>query len=286
MTYVSAEAGDGGIFMRSDIAMTVYDDSGEIAKQIPLPKMTILDPSFVVGLAGDDPVGGLKNIFAMRDDCPDSDSLMATIEDDGDRLRQYILLTAEGDVWKFIGGRWQGPRPFGWIGSQQAKQLHDPDPFRDSSRQDTAEAREAHAAWARSQGFSDCDIEYLISGEAEKEIGPEMAQLNAMRTAGPDVSAFMIEARLVNGQFRFSRQSIFKVFGSPVLSEDDHLLRALLGKTIGVSHFTESADDGFPASLAIEFLGALITFMPCRNLGYSHRISYLSPENQKALAFD
>lgn len=37
MTYVSAEAGRGGIFMRSDIAMSLYNDDGVLEKQSPLP---------------------------------------------------------------------------------------------------------------------------------------------------------------------------------------------------------------------------------------------------------
>ena len=111
-----------------------------------------------------------------------------------------------------------------------------------------------------------------------------MAQLNAMRRSGPEVSSFMIEARLVNGQFEFSRQSVLRVFGSPVLTEEQHVLFALL-RDVQVSHFTESEDDAFPSSLAIEFLGARITFLPCRNLGYSHRIKFLDPDGQTALAF-
>ena len=116
-------------------------------------------------------------------------------------------------------------------------------------------------------------------------IGPEIAQLNAMQRAGPEVGNFMIEARLIDEGFEFKRQSIVRVLGSPVLSNDKHVLHALLGNWMEVSHFTDSGSEELPTSLAIEFLGARVTFVPCRNRGYSHRIEYLEPEAQPVLDF-
>lgn len=243
----------------------------------------ILDPSFVIGIAGDDPVGGLINLQAMWDHCNSADELKAAIEADGDSRREYLLLTAEGDVFRYQE-HWTERRSFGWIGDQKTKQLHDPDPFDFNISTEDEATKRAHADWARAQGISEREIEFCLSGQAAAEIGPEMAQLIAMRSAGPEVSSFMIEARLVDGRFKFSRQSIVRVLMSPVLRSEGDVLRALFGDAVSVSHYTYSASEQFPAALAIEFLGARITFVPCRNLGYSHRIDFLEVNSQPTLA--
>lgn len=284
MTYVSAESVEGGaVFMRSDLVMTRYDEDGKAISISPLPKMMILDPSFVIGVAGDDPVGAMINLLYMWDECETAEALRLAIEADGDLRREYLLLDREGEVWRYANGEWRGPRPFGWVGSGEARRYQNPDPFDFNLSRESPEVQEAHAAWARERGFDEWAIEEVLSGRAARMIGPEIAQLNAMQRAGPEVGSFMIEARRIDGAFEFKRQSILRVFGSPVLSTDEHVLRALLGDWMQVSHVTRSGSGEFPASLVIEFLGARITFIPCRNRGYSHRIEFLNPKEQPTL---
>lgn len=286
MTYVSAEVGHGGTFMRSDIAVSYFDDEdGNLVKQSPLPKMMILDSDFVIGIAGLDPVGGIVNLLAMWDGCSGYHDLMQAIDEDGDTRREYLLLTIEREVFRFREGEWSSPKTFGWIGDDRAKRLHDPDPFDFNISEEDEATRQDHAEWARQNGFDEESIEFVLSGRAAAEIGPEIAQLNAMRRSGPEVSAFMIEARLVGEQFKFARQSIVRVFGSPVLTNEAQVLAALFGNGMSVSHYTYSANGLLPAALTIEFLGARVTFLPCRNLGYSHRLEFLDPEDQRQLAW-
>ena len=102
MTYVSAESVEGGaVFMRSDLVMTRYDEDGKAISISPLPKMMILDPSFVIGVAGDDPVGAMINLLYMWDECETAEALRLAIEADGDLRREYLLLDREGEVWRY-----------------------------------------------------------------------------------------------------------------------------------------------------------------------------------------
>ena len=280
MTYVRAEALDAGTFMRSDIAVSVMRGS-VIERQFPLPKILILDPSFVIGIAGSDPQGGLRGLLTLWAACDSAATLRAAIREDGGRWRQFLMLESSGDVWRYDDRRWTGPRREGWIGSQQARQNQDPEPFRIKIADLSEAEREAWRETARAMEFDEETIEAVLSGEVERELGAEISQLNAMRSAGRDVSEFMIEARLVDGEFLFAPQSpIVKVLGSQVLQTENDVASALLGRGAAVSHRFVPVKGANPSVLTIEFLGAKVTFAPCMNYGYSHRVEILDPASQ------
>lgn len=270
--------------MRSDFIEARFDPDGALRQLQPLPKIMILDADLVIGLAGDDPRGGMTNILTLWAEEPSPAGLRNALQLDGDMRRQYLMLSSDGEVWSYRSGEWSEPAAFGWIGDPDAARALNPDPWDDQGfLQATPQEREDAAAKWRAAGASDDEIELLLAGTVRNELGPEIAFRDALHGSGPSAGGIVTEAHLIDGKFQFQKQSITKVFGTPIIKSEQGAVQALMQPDLFVSHLTRSGGESFPATLEVEFPGAVAQFRPCFETGYRMFVRPLDPESQRYL---
>lgn len=150
MTIVGAELYDDGLMVWSD--MLVRREREPLAIE-PMPKVAVLDRSFVVGVAGRDPERGLGNALDYWHEAADITRFMRALADDGSTDRDYLVATDDRQLLTLSGerGEWtdHSRTGFAWIGdSEGRKQLTPFDALQPLSTQDSDMAAVVSESWA------------------------------------------------------------------------------------------------------------------------------------------
>jgi hypothetical protein len=177
------------------------------------------------------------------------------------------MATADGELstWR---GQHQGwaKSSYGraWIGSPDAHSAHRPSPIDWKLSDQSPEVRRNAAEWARRHGFTEDEIDAVISGRVAEELEAELQFDQALAAGDPEVGGLVAEAHLVDGKFRYTQTSETRVLlGRPIRTEAE-ALASLATTAPTASYRMGMADDTYPAALRIEFTdtGAALTYRP------------------------
>lgn len=122
MTIVGAEAYDDGIIVWCDMLVRHERDG---LQNEPIPKIAVLAPNTVVGVAGSDPQGGLGNALSLWQGSNDVQDFVSAIAEDGGTERDYLVAVDDRRLFPFEGAeqRWtdRSSSRFAWIGDSEAR---------------------------------------------------------------------------------------------------------------------------------------------------------------------